>query len=187
MTTLLNAYLDPGERLLWSGAPVAAIKFTPRDILSSLFSLFLLGFALFWIGGAGTGLWTGEWRGESGFQRWMMFLFPLFGVPFVLVSAYYAFGRFPLDARRRARTRLGLTDRRALIWVDGRAPVLTSFPLTPEAVVEFFPARYARIHFATMAEKDSEGWTSYHRAGFDWIAEGETVYRLIRKIQTGAA
>lgn len=187
MTASLNDYLDPGERLLWSGAPVAAIKLTQKDALSSLFSLFLLGFALFWIGGAGIGLWTGQWRAETGFQRWMMILFPSFGVPFVLVAAYHAFGRVYLDARRRARTRLGLTDRRALIWVDGRSPVLTSFPLTSETVVEYFPAQHARIHFATMTEKDSEGWSSYHRAGFDWITEGESVYRLIRKIQTGAA
>ncbi len=178
-------YLDPGERLLWSGAPDGGLRCTGRDLIVSAFSLLLLGFAILWVAGAGAGLWSGEWRDHQGFLRWWMVLFPLFGLPFVLGGFYAVIGRYFTDAARRRRTVLALTDRRGLILAGGPRPMLTSFPIRPDTVIDYYPGRLARIHFATIGDKDSEGWTSYHRAGFDWIAGGEAVYRLIRRIQQG--
>jgi ABC-type Na+ efflux pump permease subunit len=83
MTDRWDDYLDPDERLLWTGAPATGLRITPRGIATSLGSLFLLGFALFWTAGAGIGLWSGEWREADGFMRVFMIAFPLFGLPFI--------------------------------------------------------------------------------------------------------
>ncbi|HQU69838.1 MAG TPA: hypothetical protein PLI43_16790 [Albidovulum sp.] len=42
------------------------------------------------------------------------------------------------------------------------------------------------MRFATEVKVDSEGYRSYIRVGFERIAEGEHLMRLIRQVQTGA-
>ncbi len=180
-------FLDPGERLLWTGAPITGIRFTNRAIATSVFSLFILGFALFWTAGAGWGLWSGQWRNAEGFLKAFLILFPLFGLPFVAVGLYGVFGHYLADARTRARTRYALTDRRALIAIDGRERLLRSWPIRPDTVVDFLPGPEASIRFATEVQVDSDGDKTHTRTGFELIRDGEAVMRLIRQIQTGTA
>jgi hypothetical protein len=178
-------YLDPGERLLWTGAPAQGLRFTRAGAVGSLGGLLVLAFALFWTAGAGWGLWTGMWREAEGLLRWFLILFPLFGVPFVALGLYSVAGHWFTDAARRARTRYALTDRRALIAERGVARVLTSWPIRPDTVVDYTPGPEATILFATEVTRDSDGDRYTERKGFGRIADGDTVYRLIRQIQTG--
>jgi hypothetical protein len=180
-------YLDPGERLLRSGAPAAGLRVTPRGIATSLGSLFLLGFAIFWTGGAGMGLWSGEWREADGFMRLFMIIFPLFGLPFIAVGLYGVLGHYVTDARTRARTRYALTTRRALIAVDGRERMLRSWPIGRETIIDYLPGPEASIRFATEVQVDSDGDKTHTRTGFELIPDGDAVMRLIRQIQTGTA
>jgi hypothetical protein len=69
-------YLDPGERLLWTGAPAQGLRFTLEGAVGSLGGLFVLAFALLWTAGAGWGLWSGMWREAEGLLRWFLILFP---------------------------------------------------------------------------------------------------------------
>ena len=178
-------YLDPGEHLLWTGAPATGLRFPRRSIATSLASLFLLGFAVLWTAGAGVGLWSGAWRAESGFLRVFAIAFPLFGLPFIAVGLYGVFGHYMTDARRRARTRYALTNRRALIAEDGRQRLLRSWPIKGDTIIDFHPGPEAFIRFATEVQVDSEGDKTHTRIGFDRIPDGDAVMRLIRQIQTG--
>jgi hypothetical protein len=180
-------FLDPGETLLWTGAPATGLRVTPRGLAISLGSLFLLSFAVLWTAGAGVGLWSGAWREESGFLRVFAIAFPLFGLPFIAAGLYGVIGHYFIDARTRARTRYALTNRRALIALNGRERMLRSWPIGPATIVDFLPGSEASIRFATEVQVDSDGDKSHTRIGFDRIPDGAAVMRLIRQIQTGTA
>jgi len=97
--------LRPGERVLWQGAPARGLRLTRRDLLLVPFSLFWLGFVIFWNIGVADGHAPLPFR--------------LFGLGFLLVGLFFLIGRFVLDALLRARTTYTLTDRRALIVRTG--------------------------------------------------------------------
>jgi len=74
--------VDPGERLLWMGKPAAPGWFQRQDLVLVPFSLLWGGFAIFW-----------EAVALSSRSARDSVIFPLWGVPFVLVGLYLIFGR----------------------------------------------------------------------------------------------
>jgi hypothetical protein len=99
--------LDTGEKLLWAGMPRQGTVFRGSDVFMIPFSLLWGGFAIFWETMALAI--PNEKAGAVGI------VFPLFGIPFVLVGLYMIFGRFIYDSKKRAKTFYGLTDQRAII------------------------------------------------------------------------
>jgi hypothetical protein len=97
----LSRELDAGESLLWSGQPTQGLKLRPADALLIPFSVLWGGFAFFW-----------EFMVLKMGAPWF---FALWGVPFMLVGVYIIAGRFFWDARVRARTYYGVTDRRVIL------------------------------------------------------------------------
>ncbi|PZQ96691.1 MAG: hypothetical protein DI533_13955 [Cereibacter sphaeroides] len=180
-------YLDPGERLLWTGKPAQGVRVTKARIFTSIGGLFLLGFALFWTAGASGGLWLPGGPRLEGPLLWFFIIFPLFGLPFIWLGFYVTIGHFFHDARQRAKTRYALTDRRALIAVAGPPRVLKSWPIVADTVIDYQPGPEGTIHLATETSRDSDGDVTKTRVGFDLIPEADHVYRLIRGIQTGTA
>ena len=178
-------YLDPGERILWTGQPEQGLRFTRQRLFGSFLGLFVLGFALFWTAGASGGLWMPGGPKLEGSLGWFFIIFPLFGLPFIAIGLYATIGHFFHDARIRGRTRYALTNRRALIAVASATRKLTSWPIRPETVIDYQPGQPATIHLATDVSRDSDGDITRTRVGFDLIADGAQVYRLIRDIQTG--
>lgn len=172
-------YLDPGEALLWQGAPARGVRVRPSDLMVSAFGLFFAGFAIFWV------YMASSIGGDA--PAGIGYVFPLFGLPFVVVGLYLVFGRFLWRAYVRSRTRYALTTRRAIVAKDAFGRSLKSWPITDAGQVEYQPGAEATIFFATEMRRGSKGREYQVRHGFEYIAEGDHVYRLIRAIQQGGA
>lgn len=116
----LQSYLLPGERLTWTGRPPTGLRFTGTDVFFIPFSLLWGGFALVWEAAVLTQALT---------NPQVPWIFPLFGVPFVVIGLYLIAGRFWVDAWLRSRTAYALTDRRALVLRTAFVTRLASSPL----------------------------------------------------------
>lgn len=168
-------YLDPDETLLWQGAPGTGVRFGGADIAVGLFGCVFLAFALFWTfmaatlgGGTGTPV---DWA------------FPLFGLPFVAVGAFLVFGRPFWNAHVRRHTRYALTGRRAIVARSAWGRSLKSYPIDEDTQIDYRPGREATIWFAQEERRGNKGRRYTVKHGFEFIADGDEVYRLMRQIQ----
>lgn len=160
----LAPYLLPDEQLLWWGRPAPGKHFTSRDLFLVPFSLLWGGFMIFWEVQALT---AGPPRG--GGPRWV---FPLFGVPFILMGLYMIAGRFVVKARRKRQTGYGLTDRRALVAVGASALSEAPVQHQPIDVRRSRDGRYVDVAFG----RSASGWgagQSYANTGLDVFGRGE--------------
>jgi hypothetical protein len=97
----LQPYLQPGEKILWTGKPDPSRLIGRGDAFMIPFSLMWGGFAVVWEAGV------------IGFGA--PFFFMLWGIPFVVVGQYFIWGRFVYKRWDRRRTVYGLTSQRVLI------------------------------------------------------------------------
>jgi hypothetical protein len=98
---IIQRELASDERLLWSGCPQKGILFRWYDILLIPFSLLWGGFAIFWE--------------VKVIQTGGPFFLILWGIPFVLIGLQITIGRFIVDAKIRASTYYGVTNRSVII------------------------------------------------------------------------
>ena len=116
-------------------------------------------------------------------------VFPLWGIPFVLIGLYMIFGRFFVDAWMRERLWYGVTDRRALIVSRGINRKVTSFDLRSVGEIQlsqhsdgtgtitFGPIPYMprnRYNRAVIASRS-----------FDHVRDAAEGYRVVRQVQQG--
>lgn len=174
-------YLDRGEKILWEGSPNAGLRARAGDIGKSVFGIFFFGFALFWMWGASGAM------SAPGEMALFGMIFPLFGLPFVAVGAYMLFGQYFWNAHVRRNTRYALTDKRAIIAKSVWRRTLNSYKIEPSTQVEFQPGAEASIWFAEEVKRGSKGRRYTVKKGFEYIQDGDEVYRLIRRIQQGEA
>lgn len=170
-------YLDRGEKLVWEGAPAGGIRIRPSDLFQSLFGLFFLGFSVFWVYMAAT--MGGGAPGPFGV------IFPLFGLPFVAVGIYLVAGRFFWKAYVRGRTRYALTDKRAIVATNAFKRTLKSYPINAGTKIEIEPGPETTIWFAEEERRGQKGRRYTVKKGFEYIADGEEVYRMMRRMQQG--
>lgn len=104
---LLERQLAPGEQLLWQGRPLKLHG--PRGGFQKMFAVVFLAFACFWEVGALQALGAGP----------MGLIFPLFGIPFILVGLKMLFPGLGAGPRLR-QTVYGITTRRAIAVSRGR-------------------------------------------------------------------
>ena len=175
-------FLAAGERILWEGRPVPGFKFSRSALMKSGFGLFFLLFSLFWMAMA-FGITSVS---PEGSDDPIGSIFPLFGLPFVVVGGYLTFGHFLWDKWKRDKTNYALSDRRAFIATDLLGKSLKSYPIEPQTVLTFEPAAPPSVYFAEKTRRTKNG--SYTvPIGFERIDEGEDVYRLLLAIQERAS
>ena len=109
VSSLVDAELEPGEQVIWAGQPVPA-RFARRNLGMVLFGIPWTAFALFWIAGA-SGFKIPDFSSPTS-------LFPLFGVPFVLVGCWLLSSPY-WQFRQARRTAYVITDRRAVVLSSG--------------------------------------------------------------------
>lgn len=110
--TTMQREMQPGERLIWADRPVNAGSFGRQHMAQAIFGIPFLAFALFWTGMALT-----MTNADPSTPWFFRFVFPAFGIPFIVVGLGLVSG--PFRARFRARrTVYGLSDRRLIIRED---------------------------------------------------------------------
>lgn len=111
-----SSYLLPGEYITWKGRPEKGNYLSPYDIFMIPFSIIWLGFAVFWeIGATETGI------------PFMM----LWGLPFIAIGLYMAFGRFIHAAYLRDKTYYVVTNKKLIIKKGNRTTIYDGKDLPP--------------------------------------------------------
>ncbi|MGR3617576.1 MAG: aspartate carbamoyltransferase catalytic subunit [Paracoccaceae bacterium] len=165
--------LDEGEDILWQGRPLPSFSVTgPAKVFELLFGLLFAGFALFWM----------IMASQSGGGFWM------FGIIHFIVGIGGVFHAIGWSRFRHGRTWYTLTNRRSFIATE--LPVigkrLNSYPITKSTALELVDATPPSVYFASETRRTRSG-TRRVQIGFEQIADGMDVYRLMRSIQTGAS
>lgn len=178
---VISKELESDERLLWSGIPKQGLVLRSSDALLIPFSLLWGGFAVVWE----TGVLNSQAPG----------FFALWGIPFVLFGLYLIVGRFFVDARQRAATAYGVTNKRVLI-VSGlftrSVKSLALRTLTDMTLSERSDGS-GTISFGSspawgqwFANTSWPGAATQQVPAFDLIADAKAVYSQLRAAQSAA-
>lgn len=164
--------LDPGEEIIWQGAPVPGLHLRIRNVALAAFGAVFAGFAVFWmVMAASIG---------GGFWAFGLIHFSV-GVGLIIGSLFWR--RF-----KQRRTFYSLSDRRAFIATNlpvvGRR--LKSYPITSETVLTLEDTDPPSVHFAREVRRSKNGAYTVG-VGFERIPDGHEVYALIRRIQADVA
>ncbi|MBP6818241.1 MAG: hypothetical protein KBC46_02945 [Ferrovibrio sp.] len=173
----LSAALDVGERLLWWGMPKQGFVLRRSDAKLIPFSLFFLGFAVFW-----------EWQVLRASEP----VFALFGIPLILAGLYITAGRFVHDAIRRRNIVYGVTDQRVLIVTPRNLKSIELSALT-EIHLEKTASHVGSIVFGPELQPVAFGpgvgaWAGRPAApAFEFIPEAEKVLNTVRAAKAAAS
>lgn len=184
---LAREELLPEERILWAAQPLPGRLFSPADLFMIPFGLFWLGFSIFWMVMASAGARTAP--GSMGI------IFPLFGLPFVLIGLYLVFGRFIYTHYRRKSTYYAVTDKRIIIMTKRVNKTVRSEKISSFTTMDKYVRRdgTGTITFGMLPypmEYSTSGMyygrRSYYRnTGFalENIADVDHVYRIISELR----
>ena len=179
---MITAEMASGEKVAWSAQPIPAAlgrKLWPVV----LFGIPFTAFAVFWIGVA---TW-GTSKAKNGLPVFR--LFPLFGLPFVLVGLGMLTS--PIWIRRKAgRTAYVLTNRRAIIFSAGRAGQINVRSFEPERLGDLLRTQRADgsgdiIFTRDIGYNSADGFNSRRGAtdvGFIGVRDVKNVEEKIRAL-----
>jgi hypothetical protein len=176
--------LDSGESLIWSGAPRKRLVLRSSDAYMIPFSVLWGGFAIFWEAGV---------LHTNGPNTAFM---SIWGIPFVLAGLYLIVGRFFVDARIRAKTFYGLTNRRAIIISGVFSTTVNSLPLRTltEISLQERSDRSGTIFLGRPQPYSSwssgmrwPGGSQYLTPAFEMIPNAKTVHDQLLEAQRVAA
>ena len=111
-----NAYILAGEQILWKGRPEKGKYISANDFVLIPFSIFWLGFSLFW-----------EWNAIQSGIPFMIF----WGLPFVGIGIYLLFGRWIHAAYLRNKTFYVVTNKKLIIKKGNKITTYQTQDLPP--------------------------------------------------------
>ena len=176
---LVDRELESGERVEWMDMPIPRF-FTPASTAAFLFAIPWTAFAVFWMCGA-AGFKMPDFT--KGFD-----LFPLFGVPFVLIGM--AMLSTPVWTYRKSfNTVYMITNRRAVTFEGGRATTIRSYP--PDKLQDIFRKERrdgtGDVVIARRAWRDSDGDRHTEELGFLRVRNPQEVEQMLRKLAASAS
>lgn len=159
---LIRRHLRRNEELVWLGKPETGWRFTPSDWYLIPFGILWAGFVVIWeavaVGGA---LATGDPA---------VWLFPLFGIPFLIVGWFLTIGRFRLRSAQRRRLTYALTNRRVLGIERGSVESVRSVFLEGLSGIG---QRIGADGVGTLSfEPIPPIWAMYAGSGLEWMIGG---------------
>jgi len=187
---MIHGFLKNGESLLWSGQPLKGLRLQTKDAFLIPFSIFWCGFAIFWeLMALGILFRKNSFGGSTSLVSG---IFPLFGLPFVIIGLYLLFGRFIVDALRRKKTYYGVTEQRILIIIGSSSQKVRSFDLKSLTNVNMikkrdgsgtitFSAPQAIPAYSSNTSRPRPNWNA--TAMFELIPNVSDVYQIIIKAQ----
>jgi hypothetical protein len=174
-------YLQPGETLLWEGAPKPGVHGWPKIIGLAIFGLPFLVFGLvFVLGGIKEMLEAGSWSDFG-----LGFFFAIFAIPFAAAGAAMVFGQWYAATEAHRKIRYAVSTQCSYIARSYWKRSIESYPILPGTALglEKGPAADT-VWFHVRTENDSDSDRTTTRISFDNIAEGDDVCRILRSIQT---
>lgn len=184
MANSWDAYFQPGEALVWEGAPKPGVHGWPKIIGLALFGLpFLIVGVVFFFVGLNQAA-TGGTLADVG----LGLFFAVFALPFAGAGAAMVFGQWWAAKEAHRCIRYAISTRCAYIAKSYWSRSIESYPILKSSALGLEKGRSAdTVWFHVQTEKDSDGDRTTTRISFDNIAEGDKVYTILRSIQTGTA
>ncbi|MFQ1699430.1 hypothetical protein ACJ5NV_02430 [Loktanella agnita] len=174
-------YFHGRETLLWEGKPEPGGRTSVGMIFMTVFGLPFLftGLATF-----GTGL-AGIFSGDVNNLGGGIFMV-LFALPFVGAGAALVFGPWITNRYAHQLIRYAVTNKRAYIATSWWQHTMQSYPITGDNSIELQEGRFDTVYFFTEVTTDSDGDRKRRKIGFEHIANGMAVYKLLRDVQAKA-
>ena len=175
-------YFEPGEVLLWQGAPEPG----PHSYIGTIaLSAFGLPFLIAGLTTAAMGL--GQLLGMNGVAELGLGLFmTAFSIPFLGAGAGMTIGAWLYAFNGHKFTRYALTNKRAYLATSFFKHSLTTYVIAPDDVITLTQGKLDTVRFKTVHDRDSDGDKTTQKIGFDNIKDGQEVYAMIRQIQREA-
>jgi hypothetical protein len=172
---------EPGERLLWEGAPAPGINAHPLAIFGTAFGVpFAYG------GVTMLDIARIEMFGPDGSLLFGLFVLPV-GLAMTVVGLGIMAAPWVAGPLYHRRVRYALSDRRAYIARDfWLYRDLKSYPITPETELIVHEGKVQTILFAKQVSRAREGGTRTIHIGFRNLADGEQVHSLMQGIRQAA-
>jgi len=176
-------YFHGRETLLWEGHPAEGIKGSFGMIGLSIFGVPFLAAGLGVFGMAIAAMFSGERLAAFGGGLFMMF----FSLPFIGAGVGLVFGTWFVSYYSSHFVRYAITNKRAYIAKSWWQHTMESYPIKADNNIELQQGRFDTVYFFTEVTTDSDGDLQRNKIGFENIANGMDVYKLLRDVQAKAA
>ena len=172
-------HFQPGETLLWQGAPLPGVRNKAR--LTAL-AIFGIPFLIVGIFGTLAGLQNIFWKNQIGLGLFILAIALILGA----LGATLVFWQWVVAARAHRTIRYALTNRCAYSARIGLKQAVDTYPILANAETTLEHCNgYDSLWFHLRHERDSDGAPTTTKIGFEGIADGLIPYKLIRSIQAG--